>query len=71
MSSQYSKMENMKQVASIILRYFPLLCLGFLLRPPASLSARGPATKGPIKAIHGATIDTIFAWSIDSPFAVM
>lgn len=58
----------MKHMAIITRRYLPVLLLGLPLKPPANLSANGPAIAGPNIAIHGATIDIIFDSSKLSPF---
>lgn len=61
----------MKQTAIITRRYLPVLLLGLPLKPPANLSASGPAIAGPSNAMHGATIDIIFDSSEVSPLEVM
>lgn len=62
----------MRHAAMNTLRYVPvLLRADDPPKLPANLSASGPAITGPIKAIHGATIDMIFDSSTVKPFAVI
>lgn len=53
------------------LKYVPVLLRDDPPKLPSNLSAKGPAMAGPIRAMHGATIDMIFDSSKDRPFAVM
>ena len=65
--SQYRIVARARHTDIITLRYRPVLLLGAPPNPPANLSANGAATKGPIIATNGATIEIIVNSSLDNP----
>lgn len=60
-----------RHTAIITRKYCPVLLLLAPPNPPARRSANGAATRGPIKAIIGAIVDTSMDSSLESPISFM